>query len=112
MSKLTLRHEFVLFPQFHYELISTKFVDVNAEFGTKGVKKSSPPTSVKLTAALNLFPDNAEYLSLRGQAYLKLDKKTEACADLRKAKETLFSTWYDNLLPILCKEEQEEEKEE
>jgi TonB family protein len=58
---------------------------------------------LKLTEAIEMFPDNGEYLSLRGQAYLKMQKKEEACIDLKKAKEILVVSWFDNLLPLLCK---------
>jgi len=56
-----------------------------------------------LTKAIEMFPDNGEYLSLRGQAYLKMNKTDEACADLSMAKEILVVSWYDGLIPILCK---------
>lgn len=57
----------------------------------------------KLTEAIDLFPDNGEYLSSRGQAYLKLQKTEEACLDLKRAKEILVVSWYDSLTTLLCK---------
>ncbi len=57
----------------------------------------------KLTEAINKFPENGEYISMRGQAYLNMQKTEEACADLRKAKEILVVSWYDSLIPLLCK---------
>lgn len=57
----------------------------------------------KLTEAINMFPDNGEYLSMRGQAYLKLQKTDEACLDLKKARDILVVSWYDSLIPLLCK---------
>ncbi len=57
----------------------------------------------KLTEALDLFPDNGEYLSLRGQAYITLQKTEEACLDLKRAKEIMVVSWYDALIPLLCK---------
>lgn len=58
----------------------------------------------KLTEAITMFPDNGEYISLRGQAYLKMQKTEEACADLRMAKDILVVSWYDGLIPLLCKD--------
>ncbi|MFT5165797.1 MAG: TonB family protein [Saprospiraceae bacterium] len=57
----------------------------------------------KLTEAIDQFPNNGEYLSIRGQAYLKIQKTEEACADLKRAKEILVVSWFDNLIPLLCK---------
>jgi len=59
----------------------------------------------KLTEAITMFPKNGEYLSLRGQAYLQMNKSEEACADLKQAKEILVVSWYDALIPILCKDQ-------
>ena len=57
---------------------------------------------VKLSEAINLFPDNAEYLYARGQAYLELSQMDKACTDLSKVKELLLVSWVDNLLPLIC----------
>lgn len=57
----------------------------------------------KLTEAINLFPNNGEYLSLRGQAFISMQRTEEACIDLKKAKDILVVSWYDGLIPILCK---------
>jgi len=57
---------------------------------------------VKLSEAINLFPDNAEYLYARGQAYLELSQMDKACSDLTKVKELLLVSWVDNLLPLIC----------
>jgi len=56
----------------------------------------------KLSEAINLFPDNAEYLYARGQAYLELNQMDKACIDLTKMKELLLVSWVDNLLPLIC----------
>lgn len=56
----------------------------------------------KMTEAVLLFPDNAEFLYIRGQAYLELNRMAEACADLSRVKEILSVNWYDSLLPIIC----------
>jgi tetratricopeptide (TPR) repeat protein len=57
----------------------------------------------KFTAAVTLFPENPEFLALRGQAYLEADRTEEACADLRKVRRLLSVDWYDQFLPFLCK---------
>jgi len=56
----------------------------------------------KLTEAIALFPNNADFLYSRGQAYLDLKQFPEACADLSMVKQILSVNWYDNLLPIIC----------
>ena len=56
----------------------------------------------KLSEAINLFPDNAEYLYARGQAYLELSQMDEACSDLTKVKDLLLVSWVDHLLPLIC----------
>jgi TonB family protein len=63
----------------------------------------------KLTEAINMFPENAEFLSIRGQAYLQLERKAEACADLLKTQDVIPGSWYNSLLPILCNGLEEEE---
>jgi len=56
----------------------------------------------KLTAAIVAFPDNAEFLFARGNAYLDMQNYAGACEDLTKVKEILMVSWVDNLLPIIC----------
>jgi TonB family protein len=57
----------------------------------------------KLSQALALFPDDAQLLLARGQAYLDLSRFAEACADLSKARRIALVNDYDNVLPIICK---------
>lgn len=66
----------------------------------------------KLTEAIELFPNNAEFLSIRGQAYLQIDRKAEACMDLQKTIDVIPGSWYSSLLPILCSGLEEKEEEE
>ncbi len=61
----------------------------------------------KLTEALDAFPDNAEFLYARGNAYLDMQNYAGACEDLSKVKEILLVTWADNLLPVICKQAEE-----
>ncbi len=56
----------------------------------------------KWNEAVSLFPENAEFLSFRGQAYVDLNRMEEACADLSQARQTLWVTWYNQLLPLIC----------
>lgn len=57
----------------------------------------------KMTEAVNLFPNNANFLLSRGQAYMNSNQFAEACVDLRKAKEIAQVNWFDNILPLLCR---------
>lgn len=61
------------------------------------------PSLAKLSAAIALFPDNAELLIMRGQAYLDLNRFEEACADLTKARSIALINWYDTVLPLICR---------
>ena len=63
----------------------------------------------KISEAINLFPDNAEYLYARGQAYLELSQMDKACSDLTKVKELLLVSWVDHLLPLICNPELNQE---
>jgi len=62
----------------------------------------------KLTEAITMFPDNAEFLYARGNAYLDMQNYIGACEDLTKVKEILLVTWVDNLLPVICKQADKE----
>ena len=59
----------------------------------------------KLSQAIALFPDNANYLIMRGQAYLDMNRFGEACEDLTRARRISFIDWYDGVLPVICKQE-------
>ncbi|RMG86745.1 MAG: hypothetical protein D6714_03645 [Bacteroidetes bacterium] len=58
----------------------------------------------KLGEAIELFPRNANYRYLRGQAYMSLERLSEACTDFQIVKDVMSITLVDNLLPIICKE--------
>ena len=57
----------------------------------------------KLGEAINLFPDNADYLYSRGMIFMNEGKMEAACSDLSKAKQIMMVTWFDNLIPVICK---------
>lgn len=59
----------------------------------------------KLSQAVALFPNNADYLLMRGQAYLDMNRFPEACADLTQARRICFIDWYDGVLPVICRQE-------
>ncbi len=57
----------------------------------------------KMSEALALFPNDANFLYARGQSYLEMQKFPEACADLSKVKAIASVDWFDTLLPIICR---------
>ncbi|MEK7253588.1 MAG: energy transducer TonB [Bacteroidota bacterium] len=57
----------------------------------------------KLNEALKLFPDNANFLYLRGQAYMNMNKMTEACEDFKKVRSIVSLEIVNQLIPLLCK---------
>ncbi len=66
----------------------------------------------KLSAAVNLVPDNPEFLAFRGQIFMEAERFDEACEDLSKVRELLYVPWYDHVLPFLCENKLKKEKEE
>jgi len=74
----------------------------------------------KFSAAIDLVPDNPEFIAFRGQIYLEAERYDEACEDLSKVRELLYVSWYDHVLPFICvskliegsEETTEEEKQE
>ncbi|MEM1322898.1 MAG: energy transducer TonB [Bacteroidota bacterium] len=58
---------------------------------------------VKWNEAITLFPNNAEWLALRGQVYLNDSVMDKACEDLTKANNILWRGWFTNLLPVICR---------
>ncbi|MCU0348387.1 MAG: energy transducer TonB [Saprospiraceae bacterium] len=58
---------------------------------------------VKLTEALDMFPNNANFRYLRGQAYMNMNRMTEACDDFKKVRATVFLEVVEQLIPLLCK---------
>lgn len=56
-----------------------------------------------LSQAIDMFPNNGNFLLVRGQAYLDMQKYPEACADLSKAQEIALIDWFKGILPVICK---------
>ena len=57
----------------------------------------------KLSEAIEMFPENANFLYRRGQAYLNMDRKDEACADFQRVRATVFINLVDKIIPLICK---------
>jgi TonB family protein len=55
-----------------------------------------------MNKALEMFPDDGAMLIARGQAFMELNRFTEACADLSKAKQIALVDWFDTILPMIC----------
>lgn len=57
----------------------------------------------KMSEAIALFPNDANFLYARGQAYLEQNKFKEACQDLTRVKQLASVNWFDTLLPVICR---------
>jgi tetratricopeptide (TPR) repeat protein len=57
----------------------------------------------KLNEALALFPNNANFLYLRGQAYMNMEKMAEACEDFIKVRSIVSIDLVNQLIPLVCK---------
>ncbi|MBI5916851.1 MAG: TonB family protein [Bacteroidetes bacterium] len=57
----------------------------------------------KLNEALAMFPNNANFLYLRGQAYMNMNKMTEACEDFKKVRATVYLDVVEKIIPLICK---------
>jgi len=57
----------------------------------------------KLNEALALFPNNANFLYLRGQAYMNMNEIAKACADFMKVRSMVSIDMVNQLIPMLCK---------
>ena len=57
----------------------------------------------KMTQAVNLFPEDASFLLVRGQAYLDMERFGEACDDLIKGQRIALLSIYDSILPLICR---------
>jgi TonB family protein len=65
-------------------------------------QKQPEPAVAKLTEALALDPNNSETLLLRGNAYLDLNKRDEACRDFNRVRALLGPTSFEGLRRALC----------
>ena len=65
---------------------------------------------VEYNKALELFPQNAEFLLLRGQVLIEMQRVQEACKDLKEVKRRLIDNVYNDLLPFICAEKTTEQE--
>ncbi len=57
----------------------------------------------KLTEALAMFPNNANFLYLRGQAYMNMNRLDEACEDFKRVRATVYLDVVEQVIPLICK---------
>lgn len=58
----------------------------------------------KLSRAIELFPENAQYRYLRGQAYVNQRELEKACEDFRVVRRVMSISVVDELYPLICRE--------
>jgi TonB family protein len=63
----------------------------------------------RLNEAVELLPDHANVLYLRGQVFLQENRFTEACQDLMRVRSILSISMLDDLLPVICAQAAQEE---
>ena len=57
----------------------------------------------KLSEAVEMFPEHANFRYIRGQAYLNEDMVDEACEDFRIVRETLPMSVANDLMSLICR---------
>ncbi len=85
--------------------VITKYEKANAlaEEGSKLYNEGQQEEGIaKLTEAIALFPQNANFLYLRGQAYMNMEKMEEACADFQKVRSIISIALVEQLTPLIC----------
>jgi TonB family protein len=56
----------------------------------------------KLTQAIEIQPNNSEWLYYRGTNFLNKEMRTEACADFNAVKSKLGFTWFEGIRKLMC----------
>ncbi len=79
---------------------ATDLVNEGSDLFNKGEKDAG---IAKMDEGIDLFPNDANFLYVRGQAYLEMNKFTEACRDLTRVKQIALVDWFDTLLPVICR---------
>lgn len=79
---------------------ATKLAEEGSDIYNEGMQEAGV---AKLTEALAMFPNNANFLYLRGQAYMNMNRMTEACEDLQKVRGIVYLDVVEKLLPLICK---------
>lgn len=85
----------------------TNFEKANqaAEEGSRFFNEGKQDEGIaKLSEAIQLFPENANFLYLRGQAYMNMDRLNEACEDFTKVRGIVSIPLVEQLTPIVCNE--------
>ncbi len=62
----------------------------------------------RINEAVALFPEDAEYRYVRGQALMNMDRKEEACEDFKAVLRHVQNPLVAQLVPLLCKPEGQE----
>ena len=76
-----------------------------AETGSKLFNEGNQEEGIaNLSDAIKLFPENANFLYLRGQAYMSMEKMEEACADFQAVRQIISIDLVEQLTPLICKE--------
>ena len=57
----------------------------------------------KLDEAVSVFPDYSEFIYARGMLYINENQFDKACVDLKRVKELIQITWFEDLIPIICR---------
>jgi TonB family protein len=76
-----------------------KLANEGADLFNEGEKEAGV---AKLDEAIGLFPRNAEFRMMRGQAYMDMKEFDKACEDLSLARSIALINYYDEVLPIIC----------
>lgn len=79
---------------------ASQLVNEGSELFEKGEKDAG---IAKMSEGIVSFPNDANFLYVRGQAYLELNKFPEACQDLSRVKQLASVDWFDTLLPVICR---------
>lgn len=79
---------------------ATKLAEEGSDIYNEGMQTEG---IAKLTEALALFPNNANFLYLRGQAYMNMNKLTEACQDFQKVRAIVYLDIVEQMIPLICK---------
>ncbi|MEO1261953.1 MAG: energy transducer TonB [Bacteroidota bacterium] len=74
-----------------------------AEAGSKLFNEGNQEEGIaNLSEAIQLFPENANFLYLRGQAYMSMEKMEEACTDFQAVRRIMAIDLVEQLVPLIC----------